>query len=152
MVPDSEQRGFTLIEALVALAVGLVTATVFVVIITEGLQQVRSTKRIERLHANAILLSNAFSYRIKQAERISVSGLPNPILTLTFPDSSTTTIAQVGDEIQIGGVSFTDIEIAVIDFTLREMTNSVRIGFTLESEGLDEKLSSTTTIARRNRP
>lgn len=146
------EHAFTLIEAIIALAIGLVTATMFVVIITEGLQQVRATKRVERLHANAIFLSNTLSYRVKQAKNTSVSASPNPVLTLRFSDSSTTTIAKSGSEILIGGVSFTDEGIEVTDFTLTEMANSVRIGFTLRASGSDETFSSTTTIAQRNTP
>lgn len=145
-----KQQGFSLIEAIIAMAVGLVTSMMFVAIITEGFQRVRAVKRIERLHANAVYLTDAFSYRIKQASFLAVSALPNEEMTLYFPDSSTTSIALVGGEILIGGTSFTDDGIAVTDFTLSKMARSVRIGFTLKAQGGDETLSSTTTIAQRN--
>lgn len=144
------KKGFTLIEAIIALAIGSFVATMIVMVITLGIRQVHTTKRVERLHANAVYLSSTLTYWIKQAEMLTVSTLPTHSLKIRLPDSSTITILKSGNKIARDSQNLTTDDVEVVELTFQKVSNSVRIGFTLKSTGFDETLSTTSTISKRN--
>ena len=149
-VRNKREAGFTLIEAIASLALGIALATIIVLVVTPGLRHVRETKSMERLHANAVFLSNTFAYWIKQAENLTV---PTPsTLQIRMPDLTTKTITKDPSRILIDGNAFTSEDVQVTELTFTKMARSVRVNFQLASPTSGETLSITTTIAQRNSP
>jgi len=146
---NKTQFGFSLIEVIVTLALGALVMATFLSVATSGLKHVRSIKRVERLHSNAVFLSNMFTYWIKKGENLKVT--PPSTLEIEIPNSNPKTITEINDIIVLDGEALTSNDVkATLDFT--EMERSVRIKFTLETDGGEETLSFKTTVARRNNP
>ena len=149
-VKNKEEAGFTLIEAIASLALGIALATIIVLVVTPGLRHVRETKSMERLHANAVFLSNTFAYWVKQAENLTV---PTPsTLEIRLPDLTAKTITKTSNRVLIDGAAFTPQDVQVTALTFTKMARSVQVSFQLASPTSGETLSITTTIAQRNSP
>lgn len=141
--------GFTLVETIVSLGLGLLVTGMILSIFTVGLSHIRNMKNNEGLHSNAVFLLNTLTYWIKQGENLSVT--PPSTLEITLPDSSVKEITKdINNDITIDGTKFNtdDVELTILNFT--QMARSVQINFTLKSRLGTETLSATTTIAQRN--
>ena len=144
------KSGFTLIETIVALVLGALIIGVIMSVVISGTKQSRSIKRTMKLHSDIAFLIDNLNYLIKQGQDVYVP-LSGDFLTITFPDSATTTIKVDDQEIKINDDSFTDkdiIDVKSLSFT--PMANSVRINISLEAKNNSEKASISTTIAYRN--
>jgi prepilin-type N-terminal cleavage/methylation domain-containing protein len=141
------KSGFTLLETLVAIGIGLVATAVLFHIFTFGLKAIRTIQNTESLHSEANFLLNTFTYWIKQGGNVTTSG---STLEIEFPDSSITTIATSSDDrITLDGTPITSDNIKVTDLNFTKMSRSVQIRFTIEAKSGDETFSATTTIAQR---
>ncbi len=145
---NKNMSGFTLMEVIIAMSLGILTGLMIIAIITPGLRYVRTVKRIEHLHSNAIFLLNKFDYWIKQGGDLEVV---NPsTLEIKFPDNSTKELTKNGENITFDGLVFNADDIEVTELNFNKLNRSVRVNFTLQIEGTDEIFSATTTIAQRN--
>lgn len=141
-------RGFTLIEVIVGLTIGVVIATVLTLTVSTGLRSMRGAKHRERLHANAVFLTNALDHWVKQGVLLQT---PTPsTLAILLPDSSTKTIAKTGNRVTLDGNALTSDDVVVSGLVFSRMTRSVRIAFSMQKAGSSEIFSVTTTVAQRN--
>ena len=146
---SKNKSGFTLIETIVALALGSLIVFVIMSVVVSGIKQSASIKRTVKLHSEAAFLIDNLNYLIKQGKDIEVKGVKD-ILEITFIDYSKKEIKKEAAEIKIDNISFVDENIEVKELQFTEMASSVRIKITLESKIGGEKISISTTIAYRN--
>lgn len=143
-------EGFTLIETITALAIGLFLVAIIVLVVTPGLGHIRQTKSTERLHANAIYVANTLSHWVKQGENLAV---PAPdTLAIRLPDLTVKTITKTGNQITLDGAPLLSDNVLVTSLAFTNMAHSVQVTFDLESAASDQTLSITTTMAQRNSP
>lgn len=146
-IKNQQQSGFSLLETVIALALGVLLTAMIIAVVVPGIKQIRSVKRTERLHASAVFLLDNFSYWIKQANDLQVS---NSSLEIFLPDNSSKTIKQEDNDIKIDNVSFTDSGLIAKELVFTNTPYSVRIEITLGFEHQKEELSILTTVAKRN--
>ena len=140
------RRGFTLIETIITLVLSVALTVLVVGTMIAGLNGIYKTRELERLHANAVVLSDAVSYWVRRGESFDV---PDPAtLVITLPDASTKTIAYAGGAITVEGTPVTTSDIVVSSVEFTELTRSVRFSFTLVSD--EETFSATSSAALRN--
>jgi len=157
LFPRKKMRGFTLIETIVGLFLGILIIIIFTDVIAWGIFKINTIKNLEKLHSNAIFLVNNFNYWIKQAENLdatSSTGLPPyDTLNIKFPDSSTTTIKKVNNSIVIGNTTSTTPDIEVQELAFTKMARSVQISLTINATGTNNAtFTAKTTVAQRNKP
>ena len=142
--------GFTLIETLVALGIGVSVATMLTLVASAGLKHARSARRVERLQTNAVHLSDVLTYWVKQGEYLQV---PTPTrLEIILPDFTVKTIEKQGIRATLDGVAITTDDAEVSYILFQNLPASVRVGFALQAAGSTETFSATTTVAKRNQP
>ncbi|MFC1595170.1 prepilin-type N-terminal cleavage/methylation domain-containing protein [Patescibacteria group bacterium] len=141
--------GFSLIEVIIAVAIGITAALVLTTTSINGLDEIRSARQRERLHSNAIYITDTLTHWIKQSASIFV---PDPqTLEITVPNPMTTkTIALNGTEITLDTVPVTTHDIEVTNLVFIQLERSVQINFTLKSANSDETFSAQTTVAKRS--
>lgn len=140
-------RGFTIVEVLIAIAVSLIIVGALIEVTFQGLKYIRQVKSWERLQANANLVMDSTAYWVKQASRLETTGSK---LEITLPDLSKKTIEKSGSRINFDGTPFTTGDVNVTALTFVPLAHSVRIAFTLQAPDTGRTLSVTTTVARRN--
>lgn len=147
---NKKEKGFSLVEILIAIALNLLVAGMIITIASSSLRHIRTVKNYRNLYSTTSFLTAQLSYWIKQGTAVTVL---NPItLEIQLPDSSIKTITRDGDNrITVDGSEYlTADNIEVDNLVFTEMDHSVRIAFTLETEGANETFSATTTVAQRN--
>ncbi|MDP2910151.1 MAG: hypothetical protein Q8N69_03730 [bacterium] len=142
------KSGFTLVETLVVINLGLLISVTAIAIFVSGLKQIQSARNLTDLHSNAIFLSNTINYWVKQGKNLS---LPSPdVLEITLPDSSFKMITRENNNLTIDGSVFNLNNIEVTQLSFDKLEKSVRISFTLSMKESGETFSLKTTISQRN--
>ncbi len=142
------KSGFTLVETLVVINLGLLISVTAIAIFVSGLKQIQSARNLTDLHSNAIFLSNTINYWVKQGKNLS---LPSPnVLEITLPDSSFKMITRENNNLTIDGSVFNLNNIEVTQLSFDKLEKSVRISFTLRMKKSGETFSLKTTISQRN--
>lgn len=144
------KSGFTLVETLVVINLGLLISVTAIAIFVSGLKQIQSARNLTDLHSNAIFLSNTISYWVKQGKNLS---LPSPyVLEITLPDSSSKIITrdEENNNLTIDSSVFNPDNIEVTQLSFDKLEKSVRISFTLKMKESGETFSLKTTISQRN--
>jgi type II secretory pathway pseudopilin PulG len=147
-ITSSPKTGFTLLETLLVITLGLLISLITVAIFTSGLKQIQEIKDLAQLHSNAIFLSNTLSYWVKQGESLNTPS--DSTLEIVFPDSSLKTISQQDENILIDGATFNASNIEITNLSFSRLARSVKVEFTLRIKGTEKTLSTKTTIAQRN--
>ena len=147
-------KGFTLVEVIVALGIGILIMTTFMAVTASGFRNIRTISQTKELHANAVYILNTLTCDIKQAENLNVLDLST--LEIKLSDST----IEIKQEIKLDGSGYynitkdgnslnsSDIKITNLEFI--KLQKSVRINFTIESISGEVSLPITTTIAQRN--
>ena len=143
-----QKKGFTLLETLIALALGAVVSLVIVMTVSAGLKSIRGANETERLHSDSTFIANALTYWVKQSRAMETPDLTT--LNLTLYDSSVKSFALDGVDLELDGarINTEDSEVADIKFT--KLARSVRVSFTLRSPDSGLTFSATSTVAQRN--
>lgn len=145
------QSGFTLVETLAAIGIGVMVALFVVVIATDTLKATAQIHESERLHADVMHITTKMSHLIKQSR--SIEGADSSGITLGMPGFSLMRI-EVGTEddskIEIDGENILNEDLEIVDFSAEKVNNSVQIRFSIKYKGSDRDYSFTTTLARRN--
>jgi len=139
--------GFTLIETLVTLCLGVIVASILTVVTLRGLAVIQTTKQKERLHANAVFFFSTVSYWIKQGKSFAVPNASSIVITLS--DGTTKTIMKNGGKVTLDAVAITTDDVLVQNISFTEMTNSFRVGLDVKTSDSGEQFLGTTTIATR---
>ena len=147
---NSSALGFTLVELIVAISIGIVVLTAFSSIFVSSLNDIRAINQTKQLHTNAVYIINTLTYDIKQAENLNVPDLST--LEIKYPDSTIKIIKIDGDNITIEDplnidppdkiqLNSSDVEIKT-SYTLdafpvsivffQVMQRSVQLNFTIE--------------------
>lgn len=143
---NKNNRGFTLIELIIAMSIGLVISMILLFVAVSGLKYVRETRQRERLQAEAIFLVNKFAFWIKQGTQLDV---PNSSeLQVKLLDATVKTFKKDGTKILLDGEQLVSDEVLVNNLDFTEMSRSVRIHITLSQS--DASFDFTTTLAQRN--
>lgn len=142
-----KNSGFTLIETIVSLGIGILVMTMIMSVITPGFKNIREIREKEDLHKNAVLIINKLNYLIKKSDSLAV--IPPDKLTIR-PEGVDETIEIGGSDIVLDGVPLNtdDVKISALQFT--PMSKSVVIEFRIESAKGNASDDIKTTIARRN--
>jgi len=145
---NKKKNGFTLTEVIVVISLGALIGIMVLAIITPGLRYIKTTKKIEYLHSDALFLLNKLNYWIKQGKKLTVT---NPsTLEIKLPDDSEKIITKDSDNLNFDGVTFNSDDIKITELNFTQLNRSVRINITLKVDGADKTFSATTTIAQRN--
>ena len=155
IIKNRKEKGFSLVEVLVAISLNLLIAGMIITIASSSLRHIRTIKDHRNLYSTASFLNSQFTYWIKQGTNFEVlPANPGDQLKIRI-GSSTTTIAKNADNriiINDGAVDeyLTTNNIKVDNLAFTEMDNSVRIVFTLNIGNPTTTFSATTTVAQRN--
>lgn len=141
--------GFTLMETIVALGLGILVMTAIMAVVIPGLENIRYITRVEQLHVNAVFLLNTLTYWIKQAEELNVPSAS--LLEIKLSESTVKTVKKDGNNIIIDGVPFNADKVEITGLNFTEMPKSVRVNLIIKTKGGDEELPIITTIAQRNK-
>lgn len=148
-IKKSGAPGFTLVEALISLAIMAFVAPMTIYIISTGTKHVRSLSNTQQLTANAHFVVDTFTYWTKQAKSIDT---PSPsTLRIRLPDGSERTFTASGTAIFLDTTPLTTSDTEAISLTFTKLTRSVRIEFQLRSRQSGTQLPITTTVSSRNR-
>ncbi|MDO8558301.1 MAG: hypothetical protein Q7S09_03895 [bacterium] len=142
------QSGVTLLEVILVLTIGVAVATMVTLVTSAGLKNIRSAKRLERLHANAVFTTNALTYWIKQGDLLTVTS--TTALRIILPDSSIKYIEKSNNRVTLDGNAITTDDAQVTNLTFARFGRSVRFGLSLKARNAPETLSVTSTVAQRN--
>jgi hypothetical protein len=148
----SRSAGFLLLEKLLALAFGAVALFVVVYVSIEAMEHIRSSNRVERMHATAVVVSDSLAYWTKQAGRAeNISG--NLVLTYRDPSDGlekTKTYSRSGNVLLLDGEALSGDDVAVKIFSFSLYPHSVRYSIDMAPmSGGEESFSATTTVAIR---
>lgn len=149
----SEKRGMTIVEVMISLAIGIVGAFIITTVVISGMSFVRSTRKSQRLHADASAITGIAYYWIKQAQKVEV---PVPsTLEIFVPDSDPSTdilvkkvLEKSGNFVNFEGVPITSDGTIVNNLIFTKLERSARLAFSLQRGG--ETFSAMTTVAIRN--
>jgi len=141
-------RGFSIIETLIALAIGSIAALVAVGIFSSGIKAIRGSGRTERLHTNASWVGERFAYWARRGESATLPDLETVLFDL--PGGVIKTLSTAGGAFTEDGTPLTSGEVRVSRLRFEKIGGTVRIAFTLELPGTGEAFSGTTTAAMRN--
>ncbi len=141
-------KGFTLVEVIVALGIGILIMTTFMTVTSSGFKNIRTISQTKKLHANAVYIINTLTYEIKQAENLEVLA-DGSELTITRPDS-TTKIIEIDNNMIRDGVKLNNDNVEISNLNFIRMPKSVKINFTIESVSGETSFPVETTIAWRN--
>ena len=152
---NKEEKGFSLVEVLVTISLNLFVVAMIIAVGVSSLRHIRTIRDHRNLYATTSFLNNQFTYWIKQGAVVEVDALDNSILYIRPPGSSTTTIATSTDNRIIinngaGDEYLTADNIEVDKLVFTKIDHSVRIAFTLNTNGTNVPFSATTTVAQRN--
>jgi len=145
---NKNSDGFTLLETLVAVAIGVAVSLIMVISMSFGLKSIRASNDLERLHADSVFIANILGYWIKQARVIDSPD--SATLAITLYDSTVKTFTHTGDNLELDGRRVNTEDSLVEDWEFTELANSARFSFTLRSPKSGIKFSATSTVARRN--
>ncbi|MDP2676664.1 MAG: prepilin-type N-terminal cleavage/methylation domain-containing protein [bacterium] len=145
---NTKKKGFTLIETIIAISIGMFVAIMLATISTAGLKQIRHSYNSQRLHANAVFIVDAFTYWTKQARDLSTPSANT--LTIELEDGTIKTLTEIDDAITLDGNAITTDDITITSIVFTKLARSAQIDFTMQREGYDETFSVTTTVAMRN--
>ncbi len=142
------ESGVTLLELILVLTIGVAVATIVTLVTTAGLKNIRSARRFERLHANAVFTTNALTYWVKQGDLLTVTS--STALRIVLPDSSVKYIEKSNNRVTLDGNALTTDDVQVTHLAFTRFGRSVRVGLSLKARNATETLSVTSTIAQRN--
>jgi len=155
IIKNKKEKGFSLVEVLVAISLNLLIAGMIITIASSSLRHIRTIKDHRNLYSTASFLNNQFTYWIKQGTNFEVlPANPGDQLKIRIGSSTTTIAKDLNDRITIyDGVDteyLTDDNIKVDNLVFTKMDNSVRIALTLNTGNPTKTFSATTTVAQRN--
>lgn len=138
-------KGFSLIESVIAISLGIFVAVALTTITVYGLKNAKGLKEKERLYSSANFFTQRTAYFMKQAKSFEVT--PPSTLKVVLPDK-TIIVEKSGSDILIEGEKVNASGVMAENLNFTPMQRSVRINFILRSGA--ETFSGTTTVARRN--
>jgi type II secretory pathway pseudopilin PulG len=145
---NKNERGFTIIESIVALGVGVTISLILATVAITGLANIRTTYANERIHAETIFVTDSLMYWIKQSTALST---PNPeTLEITLMDATVKTVSLSDDTLYIDAYPITSNLVSITAVQFKALPKSVRINFVATYAKGTETFSAQTTIAQRN--
>ena len=133
-INTKKTSGFTLMETVVALSLGMILTAMIVFVFTAGLKNIRKIKNIQTLNSSASFFLDTATYRIKRGE----------IFDATTP-GELKFISPTLDPINKSFFINNGADEATTTFT--EFQKSIRLNFIIQKGS--ETFSATTTIAKR---
>ena len=152
-IHPKKQAGFSLLELIVALALGAVVGLFLMLVAVGGIKNLKHTAGAERLHANAVFVTDVLGTWIKKADLLTVTGPSALDVKLTDGTHKKFALDPVAQTVTLddGAVSvLTTSDIKVTELTFLKLARSVRITMKLEQRAGQGQLKITTTIAQRN--
>ena len=144
--------GFTLLEVLIALSIGIVVATVFTLFVSSGFARMRTSRRLARAQANIGYVAETLGYWVKQGLLLQTPSSEELRVTVPTATSSRTIIfKKTGMRVTMDGAALTTDDVEVTGLTFRNFQRSVRFSISARSKADPAiALSATSTAARRN--
>jgi len=142
------QAGFSLIETMIAMSLSALVAIMLMMITVHGLRYVREIQQQERLQANAVFLSNKFSYWVKQGQELNSPSTSE--LRITLSDGSEKVFIMSGNDILLDDDSLIGDEVEIISLVFTPMTKSVKVDLNLRAKNTDVEFALVSTFAQRN--
>jgi prepilin-type N-terminal cleavage/methylation domain-containing protein len=153
-----KQAGFTLLELLVAMTIGLVISGIIVSITTVGLKSAQVSNQQARLHSDALYVTDILASWMKQAQGFTVTGTGST-LNIFLPDGSTESFTRnTGtNRITLNSTPVTSSNINVCALAFTELERSTQVTATLKANPCaqttnNQTFTFTTTIAQRYAP
>lgn len=164
----NNQKGITIIETIIAMAIGVVVITLLMMIVTQGLGYIRKIQEQERLQANAIFVTDKMAYWVRQAKGFSSDedledgsdcdsdGDKLCVVLRDDPEDADDLEAKIfeeddiNDNITFEGNHLISDGVKVTSLNFTALGHSIRVDFVLESKSGEVQLPITTTFAQRN--
>ncbi len=147
MINFKKNSGFTLIETLVAMTLGVLIMVMVMTTIVPSIKYVRSIKNTEKLHSEIVFFIDNLTYWIKQSNNLDAD---QSNLTINFLDKPALEIKEDSGKIKVNGENFIDERINITNLNFTKISDSVRVNLSMEINGSHENISITTTISKRN--
>ncbi len=142
------QAGFSLIETMIAMSLSALVAIMLMMITVHGLRYVREIQQQERLQANAVFLSNKFSYWVKQGQELNSPSASE--LRIILSDGSEKVFIMSGNDILLDDDSLIGDEVEIISLVFTPMAKSVKVNLNLRAKNTDVEFALVSTFAQRN--
>ena len=146
--PKNTTSGFTLMEMLVAMALGAFVLIMLMMIMIPSFKNIRDIRATQKLHADSVQIIDTLSY---YAEKATLFTVPNSsTLVISLPDGSFATTTLNGTAITEHDLLMIDSDTEVTSLQFKNLARSFRMSFTLKNPETGKTFSATTTITRRN--
>ncbi len=146
--PKNTTSGFTLMEMLVAMALGAFVLIMLMMIMIPSFKNIRDIRATQKLHADSVQIIDTLSY---YAEKATLFTVPNSsTLVISLPDGSFATTTLNGTAITENDLLMIDSDTEVTSLQFKNLARSFRMSFTLKNPETGKTFSATTTITRRN--
>ena len=146
--PKNTTSGFTLMEMLVAMALGAFVLIMLMMIMIPSFKNIRDIRATQKLHADSVQIIDTLSY---YAEKATLFTVPNSsTLVISLPDGSFATTTLNGTAITENDLLMIDSDTEVTSLQFKDLARSFRMSFTLKNPETGKTFSATTTITRRN--
>ena len=146
--PINTTSGFTLMEMLVAMALGAFVLIMLMMIMIPSFKNIRDIRATQKLHADSVQIIDTLSY---YAEKATLFTVPNSsTLVISLPDGSFATTTLNGTAITEHDLLMIDSDTEVTSLQFKNLARSFRMSFTLKNPETGKTFSATTTITRRN--
>ncbi len=140
-----KSKGFTLIEMLVAISIGIVGATLLLMAATNGLRYAREIREKQKLQSEAEYLINKLAQSIRISKEIEVVSASKLKLKTSTGER---TFEQDGNKIIYNGVQINAADTLVTNLNFLPKKNALKVAMTLQ--GKESQVSFKTTLAQRN--
>lgn len=141
-----KNRGFTLLEVLLAVLIGGLVLMVMTNVFVSGMKHVRQSRGAERVAANASRLLGTIDYWVRQGSTLSVPDVTT--LEVTQPGGMIKRFVKDGTRVMLDGQPVIDSDVALNDIRFEQFTNSVQVSFTLSTPNT-QPFSAASTFALR---
>jgi hypothetical protein len=145
---NKNQAGFSIIETIIAMSLGALMALMLMMVTIHGLKYIREIHQQERLQANAVFLSNKFSYWVKQGATLDSPSLSE--LRIVLSDGSEKVFTMSGNDITLDGSSLISDEVEITSLVFTPMAKSVKVNLNLKAKGANVEFLLISTFAQRN--
>ncbi len=150
----SKYTGFTLMEMLIAISIGIIASTFLMLIVVNGMKYFRAIQQEERLQANAAFLAGKLAYWVRQGKSFDPSSTPEK-LVINLPCVPPSPCSQKiflkdTNTLKLDGESLLSGEIQINSLNFTYLARSTKINFELQFKNSNTKFLVTTTFSLRN--
>lgn len=144
------QRGFTIVELLVALSVGTIIVLMVSLVFVQGVRHTQVVTAETRIVKASTTLVESLTYHIRNAGTVDIEEAAPPKITLMSATGDDVVIELENGELQIQGRSILDSTVDVTDLSFTSIDNTVLVEYELDTRLLEQPFVGQLVITPRN--